>query len=191
VPRLWSETIEDHRHEVREAILDATWTLVTEHGLSTVTMSRIAQETGIGRATLYKYFPDVEAILVAWHERHVIAHHARLATIRDQGGDAFERLEAVLREFATIAFRRGRHDAELVTLLHRDKHVARVRRQVRDLVRGLIAEAADAGDVRSDIAPEELAGYCIHALTAAGNLSSRAALDRLVSVTLDGLGPSS
>lgn len=34
-----------------------------------MTMSRIAEEIGIGRATLYKYFPDVEAILLAWHER--------------------------------------------------------------------------------------------------------------------------
>ncbi len=60
VPRLWSETIEDHRREVRAAILDATWALVTERGLTSVTMSQIAEETGIGRATLYKYFPDVE-----------------------------------------------------------------------------------------------------------------------------------
>jgi AcrR family transcriptional regulator len=35
-------------------------------------MSQIAEETRVGRATLYKYFPDVDAILVAWDERHVI-----------------------------------------------------------------------------------------------------------------------
>jgi AcrR family transcriptional regulator len=40
-------------------------------------MSQIAAETGIGRATLYKYFPDVEAILVAWHERQVAEHQLR------------------------------------------------------------------------------------------------------------------
>ena len=38
--------------------------MVAAHGLASVTMSRIAEETGIGRATLYKYFSDVEAILV-------------------------------------------------------------------------------------------------------------------------------
>jgi hypothetical protein len=26
---------------------------------------------GIGQATLYKYFPDIEAILHAWRQRHV------------------------------------------------------------------------------------------------------------------------
>ncbi|MGH9199575.1 MAG: TetR/AcrR family transcriptional regulator, partial [Acidimicrobiia bacterium] len=67
MPRLWSDTIQAHRREVREAILDITAKLVGEHGLRSVTMSQIAEDTGIGRATLYKYFPDVEAILSAWH----------------------------------------------------------------------------------------------------------------------------
>ena len=47
----WNETIEAHRREVRGAILDATAALVNKHGLLSVTMSRIAQEAGIGRAT--------------------------------------------------------------------------------------------------------------------------------------------
>ncbi len=69
MPKLWNETIEAHSRAVRDAILETTWALVAEHGLRSVTMSQIAEETGIGRATLYKYFPDVEAILLAWHER--------------------------------------------------------------------------------------------------------------------------
>ena len=96
MPRLWDETIEAHRRAVRDAILDTTRALVTEHGLLSVTMSRIAEETGIGRATLYKYFPGVEAILLAWHERHVAGHLEHLAELRDRAGGAAERLEAVL-----------------------------------------------------------------------------------------------
>src|SRR5262245_17513296 len=65
MPKLWSETITLHRREVRDAILDTTVALVAEHGLHAVTMSQIAEATGIGRATLYKYFPGVEAILHA------------------------------------------------------------------------------------------------------------------------------
>src|SRR5207245_866718 len=59
VPKLWSDTIETHRREVRDAILETTVALVTKQGLRAVTMSQIADEAGIGRATLYKYFPDV------------------------------------------------------------------------------------------------------------------------------------
>src|SRR6266540_1980443 len=114
MPRLWTETIETHRREVRDAIMDTTAALVAEHGLLSVTMSRIAQETGIGRATLYKYFPDVEAILRAWHERQIAGHLDYLAEVRDQAGDPGERLEAVLEAYALIAHEsHGHHDSEL------------------------------------------------------------------------------
>src|SRR5215510_13315451 len=48
VPKLWNETIEAHRREVGDAILDTTAALVSKHGLRAVTMSQIAQQTGIG-----------------------------------------------------------------------------------------------------------------------------------------------
>src|SRR5215470_10553659 len=122
VPKLWTETIEEHRRAVHDATLDTTAALVRERGLASVTMSQIAEQTGIGRATLYKYFPDVEAILVAWHDRHVTGHLAQLAALRDQAGDAAERLEAVLGAYALIQHKR--HATELAALLHRDEHVA-------------------------------------------------------------------
>src|SRR6266566_8124543 len=103
VPKLWTETIEEHRRAVREATLDTTAALVAEHGLASVTMSRIAEETGIGRATLYKYFPDVEAILVAWHERQINRHLDYLAEVRDRAGAPGGRLQAVLEAYAHLA----------------------------------------------------------------------------------------
>jgi AcrR family transcriptional regulator len=191
VPRLWNETIEAHRREVRDAILDTTATLVTEHGLLSVTMSQIAEDTGIGRATLYKYFPDVEAILLAWHERQIAGHLEYLAEVRDQAGDAGERLEAVLEAFALISHEsHGRHDSELAAFLHRDAQVARARQQLRDMIRDLLTEGAETGDLRDDVAPDELASYCLHALAAASSLPSKAAVRRLVTVTLAGLRPS-
>ncbi|HZA21251.1 MAG TPA: helix-turn-helix domain-containing protein, partial [Dehalococcoidia bacterium] len=83
-----------------EQALDTTAALVAEHGLASVTMSQIAEETGIGRATLYKYFSDVEAILVAWHDRQVTGHLAHLVELRNQVGDASERLRTVLEAYA-------------------------------------------------------------------------------------------
>src|SRR5215472_19256541 len=96
VPKLWHETIDEHRRAVRDATLDTTAALVAERGLASVTMSQIAEQTGIGRATLYKYFPDVESILAAWHERHVAGHLDHLAQVRDKADGAAERLLAVL-----------------------------------------------------------------------------------------------
>ena len=188
VPKLWNETIESHRRTVRDAILDTTAALVGEHGLRSVTMAQIAEETGIGRATLYKYFADVDTILRAWHERQIAAHLDDLADVRDNATDAAARLEAVLDAYARIIHEsHGRHNAELAAFLHRDPHVARARKQLRDMIRELLADAAAAGDVRTDVAPDELAGYCLHALSAASSLPSKAAVRRLVAVTLAGL----
>ncbi len=190
VPRLWNETIEAHRKAVREAILETTWSLVTEHGLRSVTMSQIAEKTGIGRATLYKYFPHVEAILYAWHQRHVEAHLAALAAIRDRESDACERLEAVLQAYANICHYRERHGGqELGELMHRPEQVAQAQQQLLDLFRDLLAEVAATGRLRDDVAPEELATYCLHALSAAGSLPSEDAVRRLVAVTLAALRP--
>jgi AcrR family transcriptional regulator len=190
MPKLWNETIEAHRREVHDAIVHTTAKLVEAHGLLSVTMSRIAEETGIGRATLYKYFPDVEAILFAWHEREIEHHLRYLAEVRDQAGDTGRQLEAVLEAFALISHEsHGRHNAELESLLHRDEHVGRAQLHVRDMIRDLLREGAETGDVRDDIAPEELATYCLHALTAASSLRSKAAVRRLVAVTLSGLRP--
>lgn len=192
MPKLWTDTIETHRRTVRDATIEATAGLVAEHGLRGVTMSQIAEATGIGRATLYKYFPDVEAILLAWHEREVSAHLEQLAQARDAAADARGRLEAVLEAYALIAHEsRGHHDSELAALLHRDEQVARAEQHLRSMMRQLLADAAAAGDVRDDIGPDELASYCLHALAAASSLPSRGAVRRLVAVTLAGLRPPS
>jgi len=185
MPKLWNETIESHRRDVRVAILEATAALVAEHGLSSVTMSQIAEATGIGRATLYKYFPDVQAILVEWHERQVSGHLHQLAAIRDREGDAAERLEAVLEAYALISHQQ--HSAELVALLHRGHHVTAAHQHLSDMLRDLITEGAKSGQLRDDVSPSELATYALHALAAASSLPSKPAVRRLVSVTLAGL----
>jgi AcrR family transcriptional regulator len=186
MPKLWNETIEAHRREVRDAILEATVALVSKHGVRAVTMSQIADETGIGRATLYKYFPDVEAILVAWHERKIGSHLEHLAQLRNKAGTVTERLEAVLEAFALMQQEHPR-GTELAALLHGGEHVLRAQQHLRGFIRDLVAEGAKIGELRSDTAPDELAVYCLHALTAAASLPSKAAVRRLVSVTLAGL----
>src|SRR5687768_5840066 len=107
-------------------------------------MSQIAEETGIGRATLYKYFSGVEAILVAWHEGQIASHLEHLAEVRDQAGDAGQRLEAVLEAYALISHEtHGHHNAELAAFLHRDDQVARAQQQLREMLRDLLTEGAE------------------------------------------------
>jgi hypothetical protein len=91
----------------------------------------------------------------------------------------------VLEAYALIVYQY--HGTELATLVHRGEHVARAQEHLSDFIRGLVTKGAAAGDLRDDVAADELASYCLHALTAASILPSKAAVRRLVKVTLAGL----
>lgn len=185
MPKLWSETIKTHRGAVRSAILDSTAALVAANGVSSVTMSQVAGAAGIGRATLYKYFPDVDSILAAWHERQIQAHLEHLTHVRDGTADPARRLEAVLEAYALSAYSHG--DDAAAVALHGGAHMLHAQRQLLDLIAGLVADGTRAGIFRNDVSPQELAGYCLHALAGAGALGSRAAVLRLVKVVRAGL----
>lgn len=166
--------------------MTATLGLVHTHGLQAVNMSQVAAASGIGRATLYRYFADVESILLAWHEQLIESHLRELTETRDQAGAGLDRLRAVLAAYARIAHEH--HGSELAALLHRGAHVARARHVLSTFVRDLLGEAAKLGDVRRDVPPAELASYCLHALEAAAAMPSKAAVRRLVEVVIAGLG---
>jgi AcrR family transcriptional regulator len=185
MPKLWSETIDAHRHAVRDVVTESAAALVMKHGLASVSMSQIAEAAGIGRATLYKYFPDVEAILTSWHERKIHSHLSILNVIARKSGSAEVRLASVLEAYAQMAHQQ--HGAELATLLHRGVHVVRAHQHLQELIADLIKEGAAAGAIRNDVAPRELALFCLHALTASESLVSKAAVDRLLAVILSGL----
>ena len=108
-----------------------------------------------------------------------------MTALREQGGDPAKRLQAVLDAYALIHYEhRG---SEVAALLHRGDHVAHAERHVRDLIRELLTQGAATGSIRDDVTPDELAAYCVHALSAANGLASKASVRRLVCITLTGL----
>lgn len=184
MPKLWSATVDAHRLAVREAVLDAAGRIVEAHGPTAVTMSGLAEAAGVGRATLYKYFPDIESVLLAWHERHVNAHLTRLEQVRERE-PLGRRLEAVLDAYARIMHERG--SGALVGFMHQHAHVEHAQQHLAGFVRDLIAEEAELGTVRRDTSPSELAEYVLHALEAASIAKSAAAARRISVIALDGL----
>lgn len=185
MPRLWNDTIEEHREAVRDAILDAMAGLIQQHGLSGVRMAQIAKQTGIGRSTLYKYYPDIDAILADWHQREIGHHLEHIRAIISGTSDPGEALSQALEAFG-LNLQRGHGSAGIVTL-HQSEHVQRARQHLVQLVAHVIEEGVKAGAFRDDVSANELAEYCVHALTAARELSSKAAVRRLVNLTLDAL----
>ena len=185
MPRLWTDTIESHRAEVRDPILEAAAALATESGATKVTMTQVAERTGVGRATVYKYFDDVQAILIAWHEKQIAGHFAALEAACGRPGDASERLELVLETYALLTFEH--HGKELVALLARGEHAARANERFLGMLQTLLEEGAARRLLRDDVSASELASYCMHALSGAATFRSRAAVRRLVGVTMAGV----
>jgi AcrR family transcriptional regulator len=162
---------------------------MARQGLLGVTMSQVAQEAGIGRATLYKYFPDVETIIGAWHQRQIAGHLEELSSLGKGPGEPRARIEAVLQAYAHIQRQRHDHSIEVASQLHRGHDIAQAETRLTDFLEALLVEGIQTGHVRDDVPPRELATYCMHALSAAAGLPSDAAADRLVAVTLRGLQP--
>ena len=55
---------EQNRRQVIRTAVD----MMTEHGYEATTMKQIARTAGIGDATIYKYFPSKEKLLLAYYE---------------------------------------------------------------------------------------------------------------------------
>jgi AcrR family transcriptional regulator len=171
---------------VREAILGAAAGLVADGGPGAVTMVAVAERAGIGRATLYKYFPDAGSVLAAWHEAIVGEHVAELVRSRDAAPDPAAALRAVLTAHAAQVAASRRHDA---AALPRSAHVSRAREHLTTLLSDLIAEAAATGTARHDVTPTALADYALAALGAVPPHSDAAGRDWLVAAIMAGLAP--
>lgn len=172
---------------VSDAILDAAASMAAERGVLAVSMSQIAEAAGIGRATLYKYFPSVEAILLAWHEREISAHLGELAQLAHSEAEPVDRMRAVAQRYALIRYEHRDHN--LAPLVHQGSHIARAQHHLVDLFASLISQAASAGQVRDDVPAHELAAFCVYALDGAADARSRAAVQRLTGLTLSALMP--
>jgi AcrR family transcriptional regulator len=182
MPKLWNETIDAHRRAVRDATFDATVELVANHGLASVTMSQIAQETGIGRATLYKYFPDVEAVLRGWHERQVGRHLELFSSVAQENGSPLARLEKMLEAYAQMVHQH--HGNRLAAMLHATSHVAHAKNHLSSFLASIIAEGVVACEIRDDVAPSELAEFCLNAVSGPTASPSKAAVAQLVQLTM-------
>ena len=54
MPRIDAPTLAEHREQRRDALLEAATTVMRESG--TVTMSAVAERTGLSRTAVYEYY---------------------------------------------------------------------------------------------------------------------------------------
>ncbi|MGW6130833.1 TetR/AcrR family transcriptional regulator [Cellulomonas sp. NPDC055163] len=187
MPLLWRDSVDAHRHAVRESVLDAAGAIYTETGPTGLTMSAVAERAGIGRGTLYRYFPDTRELLLAWHERQVRTHLGQLRHVRAGTSDPDDALRAVLEAFASVT--RSHGNEESAVGLHSGEHIAEAQHELHALLRDLLAEETRRGRVRADIDVDLLVTFCIHALGAAHEISSPGAPGAFTDLVMDALRP--
>jgi AcrR family transcriptional regulator len=198
VPKIWGETVADHKDRLRATIVESTVALVAERGRADVTMSAVAERVGIGRATVYNFFPDLDAILATYVVGQFDRQHAvldeRLAAVDDPLEELRIALELVIGYFATAEHR----DASPIGLdtfgPGSQDRVDAAHRGFRDRLAALMARAIAAGLIRPELDPDFAADALNHLLAAGredalrGTRPAAAIADDVYRLFVDGAG---
>lgn len=136
----------------RKKILAAASQLLDEGGLSAVTMEAIAARAGVGKPTLYREWPNAQAVAMS---AFLARGHKPAAKARTRS--ALLTLKRQLRELAeAFATRAGRSTAQMIAAAQNDSELAKVFRthfvmKNREEGRALLLRAIEEGDVRRGI----------------------------------------
>jgi AcrR family transcriptional regulator len=132
----------------RQAILDVTFDLLRTQGAEGLTIDAIAAAAGVGRQTIYRWWPNKIAVVV-----DAITQHARtIAPVRDSGSFRDD-LGAFVRDSFTAAGQAGMLRAlrQLGAAAQQDEQVADVvadfTAQRRGVLRSLLVRGQASGDV--------------------------------------------
>lgn len=155
----WNDALKAHKERYRDQIIDAAIALVAEEGVTKASMAGLAQRAGIGRATVYKYFPDVESALLAHVEREVDECAEHISKACAEKTTVPDRMQAYVRAMLEH-FAGSRHRLGWATLDQADLSsaaFASVREHITKLhvaLAELMTEGIEQGVLRSDLDPD-------------------------------------
>ena len=158
----WDSVTAGYRDRQREGILVAALHLLAEHGSGGMSMSSLANAAGISRATLYRYFSDLDSVLLGIAEM-LGQHDEDLATAVEAESGARQQLRYVV---GVLVQAHAGHDLSAETIAGAlppaargllDEHERRTHR----LVQGILERGRQSGELRDDIDPEADASLVI------------------------------
>jgi len=169
VSESWEHTRLDHRSRQAASIATAALSLLTQHGAPALTMAAIADKADVSRQTLYRYFKDIDAVLVGIAEL-VTSHDEAFAQLVRQQSDPRSQLELIT---STATDDVPGHDhpktAALLAVLPpagRDI-VAQHQAQANNVLREVLQRGRDDGTFSADIDPGADAPLILGLLAAA------------------------
>ncbi len=139
----------------RDDILQATLELIVEHGLQSVSFTKIFAKAGVGAGTIYNYFSSKEELVNTVYqetadllENHIMANHDPESSIEVQ-------LKSFIRNMAKFALQYPKQ-LELISACKHSPYVSAILRQRTtpsvEITMRLIAEAQAQG-IMSNIDP--------------------------------------
>jgi AcrR family transcriptional regulator len=148
---------------VRDTILDAAGRLFEHFGYKKTTMDDIAHEAGVGKATIYVYFPSKAETALTWIDRSNCIMLDDLRAIAQKPTSVPERLEELLHHRVMVRYDRAQHFVQSFDELFAPVHSAllvkrdQINYQEASVLGGVIAEGAASGLFECEDA--EAAGY--------------------------------
>lgn len=174
----------------RDQILVAALDVFRERGTE-VPMKDIADRAGVGVGTLYRRFPDRDALIVGAAR----AHLERLADLAETAAREEPTAWAALRRFLgeCVDIRLGALAAAIEPAVHAeikaDPRLFEVRDAIIESLARLTAQAQSDGDLRTDIGPEDIAMLMTVQVYVRPGAPYSEAAQRVLALALDGLRP--
>lgn len=172
----------------RDQVLAAARELFATQGVD-VSMKDIADRAGVGVGTLYRRFPDRDALISATAEAHLFDLATTLETARREERTAW----LALRRFvhACIDGGIGALAAAIEPSLHarmrQDPPVKAARAAIRDALAELTRQAQADGDLRPDARPDDIALLMTVQVYLRPDQSHSEAAERVADLIFDGL----
>ena len=180
----------------KETILRAARALLDEGGPGAVTMEAVATRAGVGKPTVYRWWPDRHAVVMA----ALMSATPSTGSPAPSGATAIEALRGQLREIAMrFASPTGRHITSMLAAADAESELARAFRGHFVLARraeghAILERGIAAGEFRSDVDIEivldELYGAVFFRLLLGHASLDVAFVDRLVRQAITGMSAS-
>lgn len=144
--------------QIRGAILRAARELLDELGPASLTMEAVAQRAGVGKPTVYRWWPNRHAVaMAALMDAPQVPAESQRAASRSRMRTALKSLEQQLLGVAdTLASRAGRHVTAIIASADPDTEVAKAFRHHfvlarRSEGRAWLEQAVQQGELRADL----------------------------------------
>ena len=149
MPKISAPTLEKHRAETVDRLLDAFGELILSRGYADVSLADVAAQAGLARTAIYNYFPDRETLLFSWTDREVrrtlsiLEHELEAAPTYAEKIRTFVRLQ--LLDFTRRHLPPGR---EVVGMLRPETYGNFMRHvePLEQIARQIVTEGIEAGE---------------------------------------------